>query len=117
MNKLLAFELTGPGIQVPNQTAAGTQLEKIISTTIGVLTIIAVIFFVIQLILAGYSFMSAQGDKNKIEAARDRLTQGILGLTIVILAYGMGALIANLVGLENIFNLNTILTGFSQPLR
>jgi len=113
MNQLLAYTLTGPGIQTSGTTST-TQLETIISTAIGVLTIVAVIFFTLQLIFAGYSFMSAQGDKAKLEAARNRLTQGILGLTIVVLAFGMGALISNLVGLGNIFDLNVVLKPLFQ---
>lgn len=116
VNKLLAvqFHITGPGI-IPASTGV-TQLEKIISTTIGVLTLVAVIFFVIQIILAGYSFMSSQGDKAKIESARKRITDNILGLTIVIVAFGIGALIANITGLGNIFDLNTILGPLLHPL-
>lgn len=110
VNKLLAaqFKLTGPGI---TPVGDGTnQLESIISTVIGVLTLVAVIFFVVQIILAGYGFMSAQGDKGKIETARKRLTDSILGITIVVIAFGAGALIANLVGLGNVFDLNNIFT-------
>jgi len=110
--KLLAaqqsYTITGPGI-VPVDTGV-SQLEKIISSAIGIFTIIAVIFFVIQVIMAGYSFMSAQGDKAKIESARKRLTDNILGLTIVVVAFGAGAFIASLFGLGNIFDLKNILT-------
>jgi len=84
------------------------ELDKIISTVIGVLTLVAFIYFVIQVILAGYAFISGQGDEKKIESARKRLTDGILGITIVVIAFGVGALLASLMGLDNIFDLNTI---------
>jgi hypothetical protein len=103
-----SYNLSGPGI-TPSGNGA-SQLEKIISTAIGLLTLVAVIFFVIQIILAGYGYMSAQGDKNKVEVARKRITDNILGLTIVIVAFGAGALIANIAGLGNIFNLSSILS-------
>jgi hypothetical protein len=115
MNQLLAdasFSIGGAGIQPDvNAKVATNQLENIISTTIGALTLIAIIFFTLQLIFAGYSFMSAQGDKSKVEAARKRLTDGILGITIVVVAYGVGALIASLTGLgTNIFDLNNMVS-------
>lgn len=85
---------------------ATIRLESIISNIIGFLSVIAVIYFVFQIILAGYAFLSSRGDEKKMMDARSRLTNGILGLTIVIVALGLAALLASLLGLESIFNLN-----------
>jgi hypothetical protein len=103
---LLAYTLTGPGIQPSTTNTPATQIEGILSTVIGFLTIVAVIYFVIQIILAGYAFISGQGDEKKIETARKKLTDGILGLTIVVVAFGVGAFISSLLGLGNVFDLN-----------
>jgi amino acid transporter len=108
INKLLADvsyqTIEGPGI-VPT-TESGLQLESIISMVFGFLTIVGVIFFALQLIFAGYGFLSSQGEPDKLKVARTRLTNGILGLTIVVIAFGAGAFIANLLGIQYIFNLN-----------
>lgn len=108
-NKLIAasqsFKLEGYGPAVSDPVS---QVENILSTVIGFLSIIAVIFFVIQVILAGYSFISGQGDEKKIEAARKKLTNNILGLTIVIVAFGAGAFISKLLGLDNVFDLGAV---------
>ena len=96
-------DLTGSGIQ-PDSTgkvSAATQLEDILSLVLGFLTVVAVIYFVIQIILAGYAFISGQGDEKKIEMARKKLTDGILGLTIVVIAFGITAFLAHLLGLQN----------------
>lgn len=112
-NKLLAVQmptLTGPGV-TPSTDQGVSSLENIISEVIGVLSIVAVIWFVIQIILAGYALLSAGGDEKKIESARSRLTHGVLGLTIVVIALGLGALIASLTGLStggNIFDLQQL---------
>lgn len=100
------FTLEGPGI-VPNNPV--TQTENVISGVIGILTIVSVIYFVIQVIFAGLAFISSQGDEKKIESARKRLTDGILGLTIVVVAFGIGSLLAKLLNLENIFDLNAVI--------
>ena len=105
--KVFAYPLTGIGIQ-PSE-APEKDLESILSSVIGFLTIIAVIFFVIQIILAGYGFISGQGDEKKIEASRKKLTDGILGLTIVVVAFGLGAFISNLLGISDAFNLTNVL--------
>ncbi|MBU1129976.1 hypothetical protein KKE45_01500 [Patescibacteria group bacterium] len=102
--KLLAYQLEGLGIQ---PTANPTnQLEEIISQIIGVLSVVAVIWFTFQVIFAGYAYISSQGDKTKLETARKRLTQGILGLVISLVAIFLASLIATLAGLEGIFDLN-----------
>jgi hypothetical protein len=105
--------LSGLGV---DPGANGTlTLEKIISQIIGVLTIVAVIFFAIQIIFAGYNFISAQGDEKKYEAARQSLTNGVLGLTVVVIAVGLGSLLASLAGISNVLDLNTMLGNMGLP--
>lgn len=116
LNRLLAANVTidpikGPGID-PNKYGSGTlTLEKIISQVIGVLTIIAVIFFAIQVIIAGYNFISSEGDEKKMEMARKSLTNGVLGIIIVVVAIGIVSLIASLLGISNPMDLNALFKG------
>ena len=102
------YKLEGPGLK-PNPLNPAEPVEKFISQFIGILTIIGVIYFVLQIIFAGYAMMSAQGDPKKIEVGRSRLTNGILGLTIVVVALGVGAFIATLLGIENPLNIQNII--------
>lgn len=106
-NKLLAaqsYTLTGPGIPATSGTAVSS-LERIISTGIGVLTIIGVIFFTIQVILAGFSLISTQGDLKEFEQNKKRLNNNILGLVVIVIAYGLGALLTTILGITNVFDL------------
>lgn len=100
--------LTGPGM-VPGATAqtATAKLDSFISNVIALLSVVAIIYFALQIIFAGYAFMSAEGDKNKLEQARNRLTNGVLGLFITIIALSLASLIAWLFGFTpgEIFNL------------
>lgn len=109
-NNLIAasYKLEGPGI-APNLTNPAEPMEKFISQFIGILTIIGVIYFILQIIFAGYSMMSSQGDPKKIEAGRSRLTNGILGLTIVVVALGVGAFIATLLGIKDPLNIQNLI--------
>lgn len=107
-NRLIAEnKLIGPGIQPTSPEGSVSQLETIISNIIGFITIVAFIFFVFQIIFAGYGFLSAQGDEKKLEAARKKITDGILGITIVVIAFGVTAFISNLLGLGNVFSLQS----------
>lgn len=106
-NKLIAQNsIRGLGPQPVNGDGV-SQLEGIISNIIGFITIVAFVFFLFQIIFAGYGFMSASGDEKKLETSRKKLTNGILGLTIVVVAYGLTAFIAGLLGIDNIFNLSS----------
>lgn len=61
-----------------------TKIANIISQIIGIVTIFAGLWFLFQIIYAGFSWLSAGGDPEKIAHARDRIVNGLLGLTIVI---------------------------------
>lgn len=113
LNHLLAdatFNLTGPGVAPGDKTQATLNLEKIISQVIGVLTIVAFVWFAVQIILAGYAFLTSEGEKNKMEIARKRLTEGLIGMIIIVVAVGLSALVGTIFGLGSIFNINQMLT-------
>ena len=116
MNSKLIAEnsIKGLGIQPNSGTGSVSQLEKIISNVIGFITIIAFVFFLFQIIFAGFTFMSASGDEKKLETSRKKLTNGILGLTIVVVAYGLTAFIGKLLGLGNVFDLSLFFTNLNK---
>ena len=49
------------------------------------LLIVAVIFF----ILAAYDFVTAGGNTEKVESARQKVIYGVIGLIVAIMAYGL----------------------------
>ena len=80
--------------------APETKLEKIISAIIGLITIVASLFFVIQIFLAGLGYISAGGDSGKIETAKLRMQQSAIGLGIVLLAYSVLAIVGIIMGID-----------------
>ncbi len=87
-----------------------SQIEKILSMVIGLLTVFGVLYFTFQIIFAGYSFMTTEGDQGKIKETRKKITESILGLAVIIIAVGLTALIATLFGLDNVFDLEKMFT-------
>jgi len=90
----------------------GSILAKIISNVIGAMTIGAGIWFLFQAIIAGYNYLSAGGDKTKIEASGKILTNSLIGIVIVAAAYGLLAILGTFLGIKflevgSIFNLIT----------
>ena len=81
------FQGLGEGpLSGPQGEGSINTFTNIISTTIGIMTIIAVIWFVFVLITGAISMMSAGGDKAAMESARKRITSGVIGLFVVIAA-------------------------------
>lgn len=75
-------------------------LSRIISNALGAMTIGAGLYFLFQVIIAGYNYMNAAGDKTRIENAGRKLTNSLIGLAIVVAAYGLLALIGSFLGIE-----------------
>ncbi|MBM3205886.1 hypothetical protein FJZ41_03515 [Candidatus Shapirobacteria bacterium] len=82
----------------------GTQpeflLRDLITNILGAMTIGAGIWFLFQAIIAGYNYLSAGGDKTKIEASGRRLTNSLIGIAIVVAAYGLIALLGTFLGVD-----------------
>ena len=105
------YKLTGPGID-PNQNGTPVAtFEKLISNFIGILTLVAVIWFTYQIIFAGLGMIGAQGDEKKLKESSSKLTNGVLGLFIVVIAMGLTALLSKILGLSNPFDLEPIFKG------
>jgi hypothetical protein len=82
----------------------GQGLFTFIGVVLSIATIIAGIYLIIQLILAGYMYMSANGDPKKVEIAGAKIWQSMLGLIIVAGALTLASVIARLVGIPSLVN-------------
>ena len=114
MNKLAAdFELFPGGFKgigpLGNPTGTGVDtFTKFISSAIGLMTIIAIIWFIFTLITGAIATMSAGSDKAALESARKKITNGLVGLVITIAAIFLIDLIGGLIGIPNILNLSEL---------
>jgi len=93
---------------------AVTVFTKFISSAIGLMTIIAIIWFVFVLIMGAIGIISSGGDKASLETARKRITTGIVGLIVVIAAIFIIDLIGRLIGLPDILDLPTLFEKIQQ---
>jgi len=81
------------------------RFSSFISSAIGLMTIIAVIWFVFVFITGAISMITAGGDKAALESARKRISSGLIGLVVVVAAIFILDLVGNLIGIPNILNL------------
>jgi len=66
-------------------------LGTVVSAFLGLLGII----FIILMIYAGYNWMTAQGDEGKIEKARNTIIAAVIGMTVVVGAFGITSFITS----------------------
>jgi hypothetical protein len=124
MNQLLAqiqiapsggFHGIGP---LGNPQGTGIlNLSNFISVVIGVMTIVAFIWFTFILVTGAISIIGSGGDKQALETARKKITNGIIGLILVISAVFIIDIIGTIFGIKflNLFQLFYNITGLSQP--
>lgn len=104
------FQGIGPlGLEGISPSNAPIIFAQVISNIIGFITIIAGIWFIFQVLIAGFAWMTAGGDKAKLEQARGKLGTAVIGLGIVAFGVILARLIALLLGLEDIFDIVSML--------
>jgi len=93
--------LHGPGPTVPaTSTGLGESTAHLVSVVIGLFTLAAGLWFLFQLILGGYAYMSAGGNKEKAQVASQKITQALIGLVIVVLAIFIINLLGYILGVD-----------------
>ena len=87
----------------PSSSGIANIIQTVISAFLGLLGII----FLVLIIYAGFEWMTAQGEEEKVTKAKDTLTRAVIGLIIIIAAYSItyfvfqslsGASSSNIVG-------------------
>ena len=83
MNKVYASinNYVVPGGTAPE--SGSSTLATIFATLWKTAIILGGLAFVIFFIMGGIEWITAGGDKNKIETAREKITQGLIGLAIL----------------------------------
>jgi len=73
-------------------------LETYVSDVIGIITVLAALFFIVYSFLAAFQWVTSGGDSGKVTKARDHLVWGTLGLILIVATYSILGLIGGLIG-------------------
>jgi len=92
------------GLEGEDAANAPSIFNNIISVAIGIITIVAFIWFLFKLITAAIAIMSAGSDKQALENAKNNITMAIIGLVVTVAAIFLADLIGNILGIENLLN-------------
>ncbi|QQG41885.1 MAG: hypothetical protein HYV90_01070 [Candidatus Woesebacteria bacterium] len=106
------------GLETDAATSADRVFTNFISSAIGLITIIAIIWFVFLVTTGSFAFMTAGGDKQSLETARKKIMNGLVGLMVCIFGIFVVRFIGYLIGIPDILNfvsLFSLLTGNNVP--
>lgn len=97
----LFWQIFGPVQQPPGLqrygTLTGGGLVKFLNVILQTLVVVAGLYFLFNLIFAGYQFISAGGDSKAIESAWGKIWQSIIGLLIVAASFLLAAVFGFLI--------------------
>lgn len=71
------------------EQADATTVAKVVATVIQAFLGLLGIIFIVLIILAGYNWMIARGDEEKVTKAKDTLRRAVIGLIIIVGAYAI----------------------------
>jgi len=82
----------GKGMSTANAPYVGAdqyKLSQIIGIVIQAFLSILGVLFLIYMLYAGYHWMTAQGDEEKVTKAKDTIQRAVIGLIVIIAAYAI----------------------------
>jgi heme/copper-type cytochrome/quinol oxidase subunit 2 len=93
--------ITNPALKETIQKMSGLEFLQIIINNIIILFLVAgVIVALILIIIGGIQWMTASGDKAKMEGARGIIVGALVGLVIILAVYAIIRLIGDFLGIE-----------------
>ena len=85
-------QLTTVGEAIGTDATTNT-LPELIGNIIAVLLSVLGIIFVVLIVYAGFLYLTAGGEDDKVKKAKKLLTQSVIGLVIIVAAYAIAAFV------------------------
>lgn len=102
--KHFALNIGGYNITAPENVPEGGKgmFEKVLGTGISILFIVAILLSLLYLIYGGIDWIRSEGDKQKVESAKKKVTYAVIGLVITFLAFLIIRVIGTVFGASSI---------------
>lgn len=88
------------GYQSMAASDAPVTLEKIISNTVGFFTVVGGLMFIIYLVLAGLTWITAREEEARLSKAKQMFTNALVGLAIVVISWALAGVIGTIFGFD-----------------
>lgn len=77
-----------------------SQFGSILSMIITTLTVVGGLAFAIFFTLGGLKWLTAGGDKAKVQEAQNQMTQGVIGLVVIVAGLFVTGLVGRILGID-----------------
>jgi heme/copper-type cytochrome/quinol oxidase subunit 2 len=77
---------------------AGFNVISIATLVLNLVWIVAVVFFIVMFIIAGFQFFNAKGDAEGLADARRNAIYGVVGLVVAVLGWSMIQVVKSYLG-------------------
>jgi cytochrome bd-type quinol oxidase subunit 2 len=97
-----AFAQTGVAISPSKEYEQLTRItaESLVGGLVNLALVIAALVFFFMLVMGGIKWITSQGDEGKVKEAREQVTQALIGLVIVFVAFAIAKLINAVFGVD-----------------
>ena len=95
---------------------AANQIDELFSVIITFLTIVAGLSFLIYFIIGALNWITAGGDEKKIDSAKSYMTNGAIGLIIIVASYSIIWIAGQVLGIDILNPGITIDKLFNKPV-
>lgn len=100
------------GLETASEGIVIGLFSQLISTAIGIMTVVAGVWFIFIFITGAYGIMSSGGEKGAYEAARKKMMTGVIGLALVVTAVLLVDFVGWIFGLD-ILNIGDLVNDIS----
>ena len=88
------------GYQDMAATDAPATLEKIISNTVGFFTVVGGLTFIIYLVLAALTWITAREEDARLSKAKQMFTNALVGLALIVISWALAGIIGTIFGFD-----------------
>lgn len=88
------------GYQSMAASDAPATLEKIVSNTVGFFTVVGGLTFIIYLVLAGLTWITAREEDARLSKAKQMFTNALVGLAILVISWALAGIIGTIFGFD-----------------
>lgn len=92
---LPGFVLAAPGLFIGNLTDLADNVATLVKN---ILWTIAIVFVIVMFVIAGFKFLTAQGNSQKVAEARNAVLWGLVGVVVIILAWSIVTIVSTQLG-------------------
>lgn len=85
LKKVGSGDANAPYVEINNANSLAGIVGIVIQAFLGLLGIL----FLVYMLYAGYNWMTAQGDEEKVTKAKDTISRAVIGLIVTIAAYAI----------------------------